>query len=95
MILTKLVYSIIIGENDIVFKKNVDYSKNGLKILCFNDLENYKGGDAGIEKREKSWTDSEYAVYSLFLTVTPIVLILIIGSLLGKTIQGRVKSNMA
>ena len=30
----------------------------------------------------------EYAVYSLFLTVTPIVLILIIGSLLGKTIQG-------
>lgn len=67
-------------------KKNVDYSKNGLKILCFNDLENYKGGDAGIEKREKSWTDSEYAVYSLFLTVTPIVLILIIGSLLGKTI---------
>lgn len=39
-------YSIIIGENDIVFKKNIDYSKNGLKILCFNDLENYKGGDA-------------------------------------------------
>ena len=35
-----------IGENDIVFKKNIDYSKNGLKILCFNDLENYKGGDA-------------------------------------------------
>ena len=30
----------------------------------------------------------EYAVYSLFLTVTPIVLILIIGSLLGKTIPG-------
>lgn len=27
MILTKLVYSIIIGENDIVFKKNIDYSK--------------------------------------------------------------------
>ena len=25
MILTKLVYSIIIGENDIVFKKNIDY----------------------------------------------------------------------
>lgn len=46
MILTKLVYSIIIGENDIVFKNNIDYSKNGLKILCFNDLENYKGGDA-------------------------------------------------
>lgn len=61
MILTKLVYSIIIGENDIVFKKNIDYSKNGLKILCFNDLENYKGGDARIEKREKSWTDSEDA----------------------------------
>ena len=32
----------------------------------------------------------EYAVYSLFLTVTPIVLILIIGSLLGKTIQGLI-----
>lgn len=30
----------------------------------------------------------EYAVYSLFLTVTPIVLILIIGSLLQRCTKG-------
>ena len=38
--------AVIVASENVLDNKNIDYSKNGLKILCFNDLENYKGGDA-------------------------------------------------